>query len=71
MQQSVSCFLYMAICNIPTAEAYFNALSIDLNLPWSNVIRYVLDTCGVVVGAHNSVLSRLLSLMRDIISLLR
>ena len=61
-RQAVTRFLCMPVCNIATAEALFDALSNELesrNLPWSNVIGYASDTCSVMVGAHNSVLSRL------------
>ena len=61
-RQAVTRFLCMPVCNIATAEALFEALSKELeshNLPWSNVLGYASDTCSVMVGAHNSVLSRL------------
>ena len=61
-RQAVTRFLCMPVCNIATAEALFETLSKELesrNLPWSNVIGYASDTCSVMVGAHNSVLSRL------------
>jgi hypothetical protein len=60
-RQPVTRFLCMPVCNIATAAALFEALSKELesrNLPW-NVIGYASDTCSVMVGAHNSVLSRL------------
>lgn len=61
-RQAVTRFLCMPVCNIATAEAHFEALSKELesrSLLWSNVIGYASDTCSVMVGAYNSVLSRL------------
>ena len=61
-RQAVTRFLAMPVCNISTAEALFNAIEHELesnNIPWETVIGYASDTASVMVGVHNSVLSRL------------
>ena len=60
--QPVTRFLAMPICNEATAEALFGAMAEELrtrDIPWSNVIGYASDTASVIVGQHNSVLSRI------------
>ena len=60
-RQAVTRFLAVPVCNIATAEALFEALSNEIEsrgIPWSNVIGYGSDSASVMVGAHNSVLSR-------------
>ena len=60
--QAVSRFLAMPVCNVSTAEALFDAMDRELEsrkIPWSNVIGYASDTANVMVGARNSVLSRI------------
>ena len=55
-------FLAMPICNIATAEKMFEALNKVMEeneIPWENVVGYASDTANVMVGAHNSVLSRI------------
>ena len=39
------------------------------NIPWSNLIGYASDTASVMVGAHNSVLSRVQEKLPGIFSL--
>ena len=58
----VTRFLAMSVCNVATAQALFDAMEGELNshsIPWCNVIGFASDTDSVMVGAHNSVLSRL------------
>ncbi|KAI6648087.1 hypothetical protein LOD99_11896 [Oopsacas minuta] len=60
--QAMTRFLAMPICNIATAQNLFDALSTvfeKCNLPWENVIGFASDTANVMVGARNSVLSRI------------
>ena len=62
-QQPVTRFLCMPVCNIATAQSLFNAIEEAFesrNIPWTNMIGYASDTASVMVGKHNSVLSRLL-----------
>ena len=54
-------FLDMPICNIGTAEKLFEAIHFTMHeksIPWSNVVGFESDTTNVMVGKHNSVLSR-------------
>ena len=54
----------MPVCNTSTAEALFDALEKELAakaIPWSNLVGYASDTASVMVGVHNSVLSRVRS----------
>ncbi len=60
--QAITRFLAMPVCNVSTAAALFEALENELesrHIPWSNLIGYASDTASVMVGAHNSVLSRI------------
>ena len=55
-------FLAMPVCNIATAEKMFEALNEVMEeniIPWENVVGYTSDTANVMVGARNSVLSRI------------
>lgn len=55
-------FLAMPIHNIATAEKTFEAFNKVMEeneIPWKNVVGYASDTANVLVGAHNSVLSRI------------
>ena len=55
-------FLAMPVCNIATVEKMFEALDKVMEeheIPWENVVGYASDTANVMVGAHNSVLSRI------------
>jgi hypothetical protein len=64
-------FLDMPICNIGTAEKLFEALDKALNerkIPWSNVIGFESDTTNVMVGKHNSILSRIKQKQPDVFS---
>lgn len=70
--QPVTRFLAMTVCSIATTEALFNALDQELhsrNIPWSNVIGYASNTASVMVGAHNSVLSRVREKQSNVFSL--
>ena len=61
-RQAVTRFLAMLVCNDSTAEALFNAVSVELesrDIPWENLIGYASDTASVMVGVRNSVLSRI------------
>lgn len=61
-RQAISQFLAMPVCNVSTAAALFEALGKELEsrgIPWSNLVGYASDTASVMVGAHNSVLSRI------------
>ena len=57
-------FLAMPVCNVATAQILFDALARELqsrDIPWSNMIGFASNTASVMVGARNSVLSRLQS----------
>ena len=67
----VSRFLDMPVCNIGTAEKLFEAINKALNeknIPWSNVIGFESDTTNVMMGKHNSVLSRIKQKQPDVFS---
>ena len=52
----------MPVCNIATAEKMFEALNEVMEeneIPWENVVGYASDMANVMVGARNSVLSRI------------
>ena len=60
----VTRFLDMPICNIGTADKLFEAIDTALDerkILWSNVVGFESDTANVMVGKHNSVLSRVKS----------
>lgn len=60
----VTRFLDRPICNIGTADKLFEAIDTALDerkIPWSNVVGFESDTANVMVGKHNSVLSRVKS----------
>ena len=72
IHQTVTRFLAMPVCNVSTAQALFDALSGVLeshNIPWCNVIGYASDTANVMVGARNSVLSRIRQKQPNVFSL--
>ena len=57
-------FLHMPVCNIGTADKLFDAIDSTLEerkIPWSNVVGFESDTTNVMMGKHNSVLSRVKS----------
>ena len=57
----VTRFLDMPVCNIATAMRLFEHIDASLNergIPWSNVVGFESDTANVMMGKHNSVLSR-------------
>lgn len=71
-RQPVTRFLAMPVCNTSTAEALFDALEKELAaraIPWSNLVGYASDTASVMVGVHNSVLSRVRSKQPKVFSL--
>ena len=71
-RQSVTRFLALPVCNIATAEALFEALSVEIKsreIPWSNIIGYASDSASVMVGVRNSVFSRVRSKQPKIFSL--
>ena len=54
-------FLDMPVCNIATGEKLFELIDKSLferQIPWSNVVGFESDTANVMIGRHNSVLSR-------------
>ena len=62
----------MPVCNIATAENMFEALDKVMEeheIPWENVVGYASDTANVMVGAHNSVLSRIRDKQSKVFSL--
>ena len=57
----VNRFLDMPVCNIPTGANLFSVLEATLskyNILWSSIKGFSSDTANVMVGKHNSVLSR-------------
>ena len=61
----------MPVCNIGTAEKLFEAINKALNeknIPWCNVIGFESDTTNVMMGKHNSVLSRIKQKQPDVFS---
>ena len=57
----VNRFLDMPVCNIPTSANLFSVLEATLskyNILWSSIKGFSSDTASVMVGKHNSVLSR-------------
>ena len=71
-QQPQTRFLCMPICNIATAQSLFTAIEHEFEtriIPWNNMIGYASDTASVMVGKHNSVLSRLLEKQPKLFSL--
>jgi hypothetical protein len=60
-RKPVTRFLDMPVCNIATAEKLFECIDtvlVSSGIPWSNVVGLESDTCNVMMGRHNSVLSR-------------
>ena len=54
-------FLDMPVCNIATGEKLFDLIDkslSDRHIPWTNVVGFESDTANVMIGRHNSVLSR-------------
>ena len=61
MCKPVTRFLHMPVCNIGTGEKLFEAIDeslIERDIPWSKVVGFESDTTNVMIGKHNSVLSR-------------
>ena len=72
VDQAVTRFLGMPTCNIATAEKLFEALDTTMEnrgLPWNNVVGFASDSASVMVGVHNSVLSRVRSKQPRVFSL--
>ena len=68
----VTRFLAMPVCNRATAANMFDALNTVMeehDIPWENVVGYASDTANVMVGAHNSVLSRVRAKQPHVFSL--
>ncbi|XP_060588036.1 uncharacterized protein LOC132743524 [Ruditapes philippinarum] len=62
-------FLAMPICNIGTGVNLFSCLEqvlLDQNIPWQQCIGYGSDNASVMVGRHNSVLSRIREKQPDV-----
>ena len=62
----------MLLCNIAAAEKMFEALNEVMEenvIPWENVVGYASDTANVMVGARNSVLSRIRDKQPQVFSL--
>ena len=54
-------FLDMPVCNAGNAASLFELLDGVLEskaIPWCNVVGFESDTANVMIGKHNSVLSR-------------
>ena len=54
-------FLDMPVCNAGDAASLFQLLDTVLDskaIPWCNVVGFESDTANVMIGKHNSVLSR-------------
>lgn len=61
LRKPVTRFLDMPVCNIGTGEKLFDLIDESLkgrSIPWSNVVAFESDTTNVMIGKHNSVLSR-------------
>ena len=62
----------MPVCNIATGQSLFTAIEQEFDsckIPWDNMIGFASDTASVMVGKHNSVLSRLLGKQPKLFSL--
>lgn len=60
-EKPVTRFFDMPISNIADAATLFNHIDAALStrgVPWANVVGFESDTTNVMVGKHNSVLSR-------------
>ena len=71
-RQVVIRFLAMPVCNIATGESMFDAIMQELEsrgIPWDNLIGFASDTASVMVGKHNSVISRILNKQKNVFSL--
>ena len=61
LRKPVTRFLDMPVCNIATGEKLFECIDTVVSsraIPWSNFVGFESDTCNVMMGKHNSVLSR-------------
>ncbi|XP_041358912.1 uncharacterized protein LOC121375499 isoform X1 [Gigantopelta aegis] len=62
IEQTVTKFLDMPVCNLANAENLFNTIDkcfTDRGLDWINLVAYCSDNASVMIGQHNSVLSRI------------
>ena len=62
----------MPVCNIAAAKKMFEALTEVMEeneIPWENLVGYASDTANVMVGARNSVLSRIRDKQPQVFSL--
>ena len=61
LRKPVTRFLDMPVCNAGNAASLFELLDGVLEskaIPWCNVVGFESDTANVMIGKHNSVLSR-------------
>jgi hypothetical protein len=71
-EKPVTRFFDMPISNIADAATLFNHIDTALStrgVPWANVVGFESDTTNVMVGKHNSVLSRVKSEQPKVFSL--
>lgn len=71
LRKPVTHFLDMPVCNTGTGEKLFNLIDESLksrNIPWSNVVAFESDTTNVMIGRHNSVLSRVKDVQPEVFS---
>lgn len=70
--EAVTRFLAMPVCNVATGEKLFDAIDTELrshDIPWCNVVGFCSDSASVMLGARNSVLSRVQQRSPNIFSL--
>ena len=67
MHQTISQFLAMPLCNVSTAAVLFEALENELKS--HGIPCPISDTASIMVGAHNSLLSRVQVKQRKVFSL--
>lgn len=61
LKKPMTRFLDMPVCNSGTGQKLFDLIDETLSskkIPWSKVVAFESDTTNVMVGKHNSVLSR-------------
>lgn len=71
LRKPMSRFLNMPVCNSGTGENLFDLINEALSsrkIPWSNIVAFESDTTNVMVGKHNSVLSRVKTMQPNIFS---
>ena len=70
--KAVTRFLAMPVCNIATGQSLFDALETELlsrSISWENVVGFASDSASVMVGPHNSVLSRVREKQSNVFSM--